>query len=251
MNPGTAGLARGLEVLTALGEPEAARDGLGVIRLAALVGGDKSQLSRTLATLAALGFVERDAESLAYRLGWRVFALASRAAESRLLVAAPAILRAAVAALGESAHLSVRQGAHVLTLLSEPSPLTVHAPGRVGALAPLATTSAGRVLVGDLADDELDALGLTDVNEAIARARADGYAIVSEEYEAGLVAAAAPIRDGGGHIIAALNVSAPAFRFEDRLEEAARYLVGAAATLSGTLRGEPLLPEVDPFGIPL
>ena len=87
MNPGTAGLARGLDVLAALGEPEAARDGLGVVRLAALVGGDKSQLSRTLATLAEQGFVERDPETLAYRLGWRVFALAARAAESRLLVA--------------------------------------------------------------------------------------------------------------------------------------------------------------------
>ena len=79
MNPGTAGLARGLEVLAALAEPEAAIQGLGVVRLAALVGGDKSQVSRTLATLAEQGFVERDPETMAYRLGWRVFALASQA----------------------------------------------------------------------------------------------------------------------------------------------------------------------------
>jgi IclR family KDG regulon transcriptional repressor len=240
MNPGTAGLARGLDVLVALGEPEAARHGLGVIRLAALVGGDKSQLSRTLATLAEQGFVERDPETLAYRLGWRVFALAARAAESRLLVAAPALLRGLVAALGESAHLSVRQGAHSLTLISVPSPSAVHAPGRVGELSPLATTSSGRALVSDLGDEELAALGLTSVGEAIARAHADGYAIVREEFEAGLVAAAAPIRDPAGHIIAALNVSAPSFRFEDRLEEAARLLVDAADTLSGVLRGNPL-----------
>src|SRR4051812_14306371 len=160
MNPGTAGLARGLDVLAALGEPEAAREGLGVVRLAAIVGGDKSQLSRTLATLAEQGFVERDAETLTYRLGWRIFALASRAAENRLIVAAPAVLRGLVAVLGESAHLSVRQGAHTLTLLSEPSPSAVHAPGRVGALTPLATTSSGRALVSDLAPDELTALGL-------------------------------------------------------------------------------------------
>jgi DNA-binding IclR family transcriptional regulator len=246
MNPGTAGLARGLDVLTALGEPDAARDGLGVNRLAALVGGDKTQVSRTLTTLAELGYVERDAETLAYRLGWRVFALASRAAESRLLVAAPLVLRAAVAELGESAHLSVRQGAHVLTLLSEPSPLTLHAPGRVGELTPLATTSSGRVLVGDLGDHELAALGLAEASDAIERARDQGYAIVREEFEAGLVAAAVPIRDAGGRIVAALNVSAPAFRFDDRLEEAARYLVEAAATLSGMLRGDPLPPGAVP-----
>jgi IclR family KDG regulon transcriptional repressor len=240
MNPGTAGLARGLDVLAALGEPEAMSQGLGVVRLAALVGGDKSQLSRTLATLAELGFVERDPETLAYRIGWRVFALAARAGESRLLVAAPAVLRKLVDALGESAHLSVRQGTHSLTLLSVPSPSAVHAPGRVGALTPLATTSSGRALVSDLADEELAALGLSAAVEAIHRARADGYAIVREEFEPGLVASAAPIRDPAGHIIAALNVSAPSFRFEHRLEEAAQLLVAAADKLSGVLRGDPL-----------
>jgi IclR family KDG regulon transcriptional repressor len=240
VNPGTAALSRGLDVLAALAEPEAGRDGLGVVRLAALLDGDKSQLSRTLATLADAGFVERDAESLAYRLGWGVFALASRGAESRLLVGAPQVLRAAVAELGESAHLSVRQGVHVLTLLSEESPLTLHAPGRVGEFTPLATTSCGRVLVGDLGDLELAGLGLAEASEPIARAREQGYAIVREEFEVGVVAAAVPIRDASGRIVAALNVSAPAFRFEDRLEEAARYLVEAAATLSGMLRGDPL-----------
>jgi DNA-binding IclR family transcriptional regulator len=129
---------------------------------------------------------------------------------------------------------------HTLTLLSVPSPSAVHAPGRVGALTPLAITSAGRALVSDLADDELAALGLDSAREAIARARADGYAIVREEFEAGLVAAAAPIRDPAGHIIAAVNVSAPSFRFEHRLDEAARLLVEAADTLSGALRGNPL-----------
>jgi DNA-binding IclR family transcriptional regulator len=240
MNPGTAGLARGLEVLAALAAPEAGRDGLGVVRLAALVGADKSQLSRTLATLAESGFVERDAETLAYRLGWRLFALAAMTAESRLLVAGPAILRGIVVSLGESAHLSVRQGAQVLTLLSESSPATLHAPGRVGALTPLATTSAGRVLAGDLADEELAVLGLEGARDAIARARTDGYAIVREEFEAGVVAAAAPIRDPAGHIVAALNVSAPGFRFEPRLEEAAQILVDAGESLTGMLRGDPL-----------
>ena len=78
----------------------------------------------------------------------------------------------------------------------------------------------------------------TAAREAIARARADGFAIVREEFEVGLVAAAAPIRDPAGRVIAALNVSAPSFRFEDRLEEAARLLVEVAGELSAELRGE-------------
>lgn len=237
MNPGTAALERGLRALDALAEHDRSGDGLGVVRLAALLGADKTQISRTLATLEAHGLVERDVATLAYRLGYRLFALAARVSERRLLAAAPPVLRALVAALGESAHLSVRQGTQVLTLLSESPAASIHAPGRVGSLAPLATTSAGRVLVADLAEAELDGLGLGGARAAIARARVDGVAIVREEFEPGLVAAAAPVRDGGGRVVAALNVSAPAFRFADRLDEAAGAVERAAGTLSATLAG--------------
>jgi DNA-binding IclR family transcriptional regulator len=232
VNPGTAGLARGLAVLCALADEPAARDGLGVVRLSELVGADKSQLSRTLQTLEQHGFVAREADSLAYRLGWRLYALAARVGESRLLAEAPPVLRGLVRELGESVHLSVRQGAQVLTLLSESPPAALHAPGRLGGLTPLATTSAGRVLVLDLEADELEALGLSAYAERIEEARSLGYAIVREEFEPGLVAAAAPIRGVSGRVEAALNVSAPSFRFGARLESAALRVAEAALSLS-------------------
>jgi DNA-binding transcriptional ArsR family regulator len=128
VNPGTAALGRGLDVLAALADPSMP-DGLGVVALAGRVGGDKSQVSRTLATLEERGFVERNPETLAYRLGWRVFGLAARIAESRLVAEAPPVLRGLVRELGESAHLSVRQGGQVLTLVSESPESTLHAPG--------------------------------------------------------------------------------------------------------------------------
>jgi IclR family KDG regulon transcriptional repressor len=132
VNPGTAALVRGLDVLSALADDSAAGEGLGVVALAELVGGDKSQLSRTLRTLEEHGFVERDRESLAYRLGWRLFALAARVGESRLVAEAPPVLRALVRELGESVHLSVRQGDQVLTLLSESPAATTPRPSRAG-----------------------------------------------------------------------------------------------------------------------
>ena len=236
MNPGTSGLERGLAVLQALGGAEAARrGGLGVVRLSELVGADKSQTSRTLATLAEAGLVERDPETLAYRIGWQIFALAARAGEPRLLAAAPRLLRRLVQQLGESAHLSVRQGDHLLTLLSESPASAIHAPAVVGSVAPLANTSAGRALAFDLDDEELAALGLAGSAARIAEARALGYAIVREEFEPGLVAAAAPVRDSAGRVAAAVNVSAPAFRFAARLDEAAAAVVAAADELSAEL----------------
>ncbi|MFN2627956.1 MAG: IclR family transcriptional regulator [Gaiellaceae bacterium] len=237
MNPGTAALARGLDVLCALADEPALRDGLGVVALTDLLGGDKSQLSRTLRTLEERGFVERDRETLAYRLGCRLFAMAARVAESRLLAAAPPVLRALVRELGESVHLSVRQGDQVLTVLSESPAATLHAPGRLGGLTPLARTSAGRALTLDLDAAELETVGLGSYAGAIAVARSLGYALVREEFEPGLVAAAAPIRDAAGRIVAALNVSAPRFRFDDRLEACAPRVVAAADTLSASIGG--------------
>lgn len=203
------------------------------MHLAELLEVDKSQVSRTLGTLDEHGFVERDPRTLSYRLGWRLFALAATVGEARLVRAAPTILRSLVREIGESAHLSVRQGDAVLTLLSESPSATIHAPARVGGLTPLATTSAGRVLAFDLAPEELEALGLTGTSQRIAEARECGYAIVREEFEPGLVAAAAPIRDAHGRVVAALNVSAPRFRIDDeRLHIVARRVVEAAARLT-------------------
>lgn len=238
MNPGTAALARGLGVLELLADDETGT-GLGVVRLAELRGDDKSQLSRTLATLAEHGYVERDAETLAYRLGWRVFALAARAGDARLLGAAPPVMRRLVRELDESVHLSVRHGGFVLTLLAEVSSHALHAPGRVGRLTPVATTSAGRVLVSELEPEELAALGLEALAPVLARVAARGHAIVREEFEPGLVAAAAPIRGPAGTIVAALNVSGPRFRLDDRLDDAAGRMMAAAAELSHAIGGTP------------
>jgi len=236
VNPGTAALARGLGVLELLAdEPTGA--GLGVVRLAELRGDDKSQLSRTLATLSEHGYVERDPETLAFRLGWRVFALAARAGDARLLAAAPASMRELVRELDESVHLSVRQGSSVLTLVAEVPSHALHAPGRVGGLTPVATTSAGRVLVAELEPEELAALGLAALRPVLDEVAACGYAIVREELEPGLVAAAAPIRGVTGAVVAAINVSGPRFRLDDRLEDAAGRLVEVARDLSAAIGG--------------
>jgi IclR family transcriptional regulator, KDG regulon repressor len=116
-----------------------------------------------------------------------------------------------------------------------------------GRLVPAYNTSSGRALLLDWELDELrrvfagvafTAAGPNapgDVEELYRRiraARTRGYALVDEEFEGGLVAASAPIRDFRGRIIAALNVSAPKFRLGGELEEAGRAIKAAADGLS-------------------
>lgn len=247
-------IRRGLEVLLSLGSEAALEGGgLGVTRIADLLGREKSQVSRTLKTLADFGLVERDPDSLAYRLGWRLFALASLAGERRLLDAGRPILARLVDAFEERAFLSVLQGSDTLAILSESAPTSLQASGWVGRTTPAYCTSVGQALLFDHDAGELarvfrgvafarlgpgTARDLDELAARIAAARARGYAISDEEMEPGLVAAAAPVRDGSGRIVAALNVSAPKFRFGDRVEEAGAALVVAAADLGAALAGQ-------------
>jgi IclR family KDG regulon transcriptional repressor len=227
---GTVG--RALDVLLALGDDEAAEaGGLGVVRVAELLGREKSQVSRTLKTLAGHGFVDRDPDTLRYRLGWHMYALAARTGRSRLLALAPALLRKLVDELGETAHLSVLEGDEVLTLLSERSPRLVQATDWSGRRVPAHCTSSGRAL---LLDEDPGSLN-DDLRRHIARARELGYAAVDGEFESGLVGAAAPVRDFRGRVVAAVNVSGPKYRLGEGLEAAGEEVRRAADELSSRL----------------
>jgi DNA-binding IclR family transcriptional regulator len=244
-------LSRGLHILTALGSDAAlAEGGLGVTRIAALTGYEKSQVSRTLAVLSDHGLVERSPTDRSYRLGWGCFALAARAGEPRLLEEARIALAQLVEALDEAAHLSALHGAEVLTLLAQAPSHAIVARSWVGWTIPASCTSSGRALLID--DDRstlLRRLGSepfppygpnapADVGELerrIQRARRVGYAVVDEESEPGLVAVAAPIRDFTGRVVAAINVSGPKFRLGSRLHPAGKAVAAAAAQISDAL----------------
>ncbi|HET8977678.1 MAG TPA: IclR family transcriptional regulator [Solirubrobacteraceae bacterium] len=244
-------LRRAVGLLVALASDEALADGgMGVTALTESLGDEKSRVSRTLHTLQEYGLVERDPGTLAYRIGWRVYALAERAGDAALLTAAPAKVSALVREFAESAHLSVLQATQVLTVVSHPSPQAVSTVSWVGRHVPAHCTSSGRAL---LLDHDFDALervfgsgplppagpraprSVAELHQRIIAARAAGYAIVREESESGLVAVAAPVRDHRGRIVAAVNISAPAFRFEPRLESAGERLLAVADELSASV----------------
>ena len=251
-------LRRAVTLLLALASDEALADGgLGVTGLTELLGEEKSRVSRTLHTLQEYGLVDRDPDTLAYRVGWRIYAIADRAGNAALLAAAPGKVAALVREFGESAHLSVLQGAQVLTVVSHPSPQALSTASWVGRHVPAHCTSSGRALLLDhdfaalervFGSAPLPAAGpraprsVAELYRRISESREAGYAMVTEESEPGLVAVGAPVRDHRGRIIAALNLSAPAFRFQERLVPAGRRLLEVAdeiALSAGWRRPEP------------
>ncbi|WP_370971515.1 IclR family transcriptional regulator [Amycolatopsis sp. cg9] len=239
------GLRRDLDLLEALASPEAQRAGeLGVVRLAQLTGREKSQVSRALKALAEEGVVERDPDTLGYRLGWRLFSLVARTVEDRLVRTAEPVLRELSAELEETSHLCVLRDQEVLTLLSV-SGHSFRAHDWEGRGVPAHCTSAGRVLLLDATPDDLyirfagaEEPALPDLFLKIQEARRTGYARVLEEFEPGLAGVSAPIRDFRGRVIAAVNISAPTERLGESLEAAGRETAKAAARISAHLGWE-------------
>jgi IclR family KDG regulon transcriptional repressor len=254
-------IRRGIEVLLSLGCEEALKDGgMGVTRISEMLGREKSQVSRALKALAEYGLVERNRDALTYRLGWRIYALAQLAGEPRLLEEAGPRLRRLAVETQERAHFSVLQGTEVLTLLSESAGRAVEAVGWVGRVTPAYCTSAGAALLFDHDAAALELLfadveftrrarntpeDVAALHARVAHGRERGVVLASDEFEGGLVAAAAPVRDGGGAIVGALNVSAPSFRVEGQEEDLCAAVLAAAGDLGRALAAVNDAPQVD------
>lgn len=268
------GLRRDLELLEVLAADEASssRGGLGVVRIAEIVGRDKGQVSRTLATLAEAGMVTRDPKTLGYSLGYQLYALAARTAEARLVREAAPFLRHVVGATHETTHLCVLRGGNVLTLSSELSEHQFRGLGWQGVSTAAWRTSSGRVLLSGLSDSDLRAwyelhgqddpivrspgaaldslapptippigrltvIDFDSLLQEIRRIRERGFAMVDEEFEVGVVGVSAPVRGSDDRIVAAINVSAPKGRLGDRLEAAGEFTARAAKEMSDVLAG--------------
>lgn len=249
-------IRRGVEVLLSLASEEAiASGGLGVTRIADVLGREKSQVSRALKALSEYGLVERNQDS-SYRLGWRLYTMAQVAGEPRLIEAATLAMRRIALTLGERVHLSVLQGSETLTVHSESPGRSVETVGWAGRVTPAYCTSAGRALLLDYSDEDVVQMfgtvefvalaprtvrNVSQMVRRIAQARKLGYVVVDEEFEPDLIGVAVPIRDARGRIVASLNVSAPRFRFHDRVEAAAQELLTVSSELSRELGA----PETD------
>ncbi len=78
-----------------------------------------------------------------------------------------------------------------------------------------------------------------ELRAELLRIRQQGYALVDQELEEGLRAIAAPIRDGDGRVIAAVNVSAHASRgsADEMRDDLLEPLLRTAALIEEDLRG--------------
>jgi DNA-binding IclR family transcriptional regulator len=222
----------------------------GVTELAAELGVHKSTAFRLATTLESRRLVEQTTERGKYRLGVGILRLAG-ATTARLDIVQEArpVCRALAAATGETVNIAVlsEHSALYLDQVAGSSALQPH--NWVGQHIPLHATSNGKVLLSGLDDAVLDSTvpELTrytpetittrdGLHEELERVRARGYAVAVDELEVGLAAAAAPIRNAHGDVIASMSVSAPSFRMpEETLAGVIEQLTEAALEVSHRL----------------
>jgi IclR family transcriptional regulator, pca regulon regulatory protein len=216
-------LARGLRVLSLF---DGRTTSLRTSEIAARTGISMPTTFRIVSTLEELGFLER-ARDGSVQPGLAVFALGAAALRgSSLVTLSDPALRRLAAATGHTVNLGVLTDDRVLYLARLRGADLVTANVHVGSTLPAPYTSMGKLLLAHLPAGDLDARitaasfppgagrnALRDpgaLRRELAAVRAAGYAVQDEELADGLRSIAAPVRDGSGAPVAAVNVAAPA-----------------------------------------
>ena len=227
------------------------RPAMSLSELSRRTGLPLTTVHRLAGELGRHGLLERD-EQQRYRIGLRLWEIASTAARAvDLRELALPVLQDLHAATRENAQLAVLDGTDAVYLERLGGPESVHVITRVGSRLPVHASGVGlvllahapvevqdRVLAGPLA--RYTRWTITDprrLRRTIAEVRSAGYAVSDRQIESISVSVAAPVRDRGHRVVAAVSVVASARAEPGTL---VRPVLAAAAALSRRL---PVLPS--------
>jgi IclR family pca regulon transcriptional regulator len=211
-------LARGLEVIAAF---TPGRPAMSLTEVAAATGLARPTARRILLTLAELDYVR--AEGRGYSLTPKVLELGVAYVRSMgLWDVARAHMERLVERTNESCSIAQLDGSDIVYAARVAVPKIVGLSVQIGTRFPALPTSLGKVLLAALPAAELDAVlaqptrsGLTarwqpgraERDAALREVRARGWALTDEQLALGIRSVAAPLRDGEGRVVAALNVN--------------------------------------------
>ncbi|WP_051838870.1 IclR family transcriptional regulator domain-containing protein [Streptomyces sp. NRRL F-5126] len=251
-------LARGLDVIKAF---DAASPVLSMSEIAQCTGLARPTVRRILLTLEELGYVRSRGQG--FSLTPRVVELGMSYVHSMGLwdIARPR-MEELVAKTGESSSIAQLDGSDIMYVARVAVPRIVALRVVIGTRFPAAATSLGKVLLADLPPGEVEPVlaepsragvvahrtpPLPDLLAELEQIRSRGWAMTDQDLAAGIRSVAAPVRDGSGAVIAALNVNAHAAEtplgvLRDRHLP---HLLATAAAISGDFAVRGAIPESD------
>lgn len=240
--------ARGLQVIRSF-SAGAPRQTLSEV--AAATGLTRAGARRILLTLQTLGYVASDGKLFA--LTPRILDLGFAYLSSMpIWNRAEPVMEALVQQVQESCSAAVLDATDIVYVMRVPTHKIMRISLGVGSRLPAFCTSMGRLLLADLDEEEIRARlqasardaftkhTVTDIDALLAKvaqARRQGWCLVNQELEEGLISIAAPIVDRAGRTVAALNISGQANRTSARVMQDSMLpaLLAAAREISRLL----------------
>ncbi|MDQ7055877.1 MAG: IclR family transcriptional regulator [Persephonella sp.] len=207
---------KALDLIEALKE----RDNLGVTELSSILGLNKNNVFRILATLEVKGIIEQDKETGHYRLGMKLLSLEHAYIKSLYFIKkAKPFMRNLRNETKESVYISVLHENAVVYIHSEETKRPVLVNSRIGKRFPASVSASGR---------------------AIIRGKRDKGFFVEEDIESAepeVVEIATVIRDEADNPIAAVSVVAPVERYKkEDVQFFKKALIETGIDITGRLK---------------
>jgi DNA-binding IclR family transcriptional regulator len=246
---GVQSLHRAFAILQAVVQ---ARRGIGLAELCKEVGLHTSTAFHLAKTLVTLGIIRQEPDTKRYRVGARLFSLASGALDEReLLDVAMPVLTSLAEETGESTHMAVLAGHEIYVIGRCDGTASIRLAERVGTARPPHATALGKMLLSALPPVQLEKLvgsiELTAITPRtivdpellkaeIANVARNGIAFDDCEFDANIRCLAAPVYDFRGKMIAAISISAPMWRMGlNKVGDVSAIVVNSAKQLSALL----------------
>jgi DNA-binding IclR family transcriptional regulator len=220
-----------------------------VVELAQACAINRSTAWRLLGTLEHHGLIERDPATQRYTIGYAATQVAGAAGPDALVRRARPALCRFCEVTGELITLAVAQR-FKLVYVDQVDPPNTISPDWLGRPLPLHATSAGKVFLAWLSDEERDAIlpeplerytpmTITDrarLERQLAAIRRDGYGVCEGENEEFSNGASAAVLDDHTRLIAVVNVWGPSQRITpERLPRLGRQALRAAHEIVAAL----------------
>ncbi|HEY5585202.1 MAG TPA: IclR family transcriptional regulator [Ruminiclostridium sp.] len=209
-----------------------------------------STVVRFLTTLMKCGYVSQNELTSRYYLTYKICSIAYRvSSQLRLGEIIHPYMQKLSKILNESVCLAIEQEMSVVYIdVVEGPDQMLRTMQRIGNVAPMHCTGVGKLLLLNYDSNKIDHIiaekgmqkftkntivNKLDLTMELQKVRLADYAFDNEECEIGARCVAAPIRDFTGKIIAAISVTGPIFRMDDKhCEQIISILVNSAKNIS-------------------
>ncbi|MEH7238163.1 IclR family transcriptional regulator [Bacillus sp. JJ1562] len=205
----------------------------------------KSTVIRLLYTLELNNYVERDPATFKYRLGKQLYFIGNLAGRSiEIRSVAKATMERLRDQTRETVNLYVLEKESRICIQQFESLQSVKHTVRIGEKLPLTLGATGKVLLAYQSDDFIEKIYIlenpkkskADFKKELRQIVDERFAKSIDEREVGSSAIATPIIDVNGNVIAALSISGPTVRFEEKvISKFKKQLIDGGKEISANL----------------